>query len=115
MTLSYGRSYLAIPGPSVVPDRVLEVMHRASPNIYEGALVEMVPGLVADLKAVARSKGALAVYIGNGHAAWEAALANVLAPGDKVLALVSGAFGHGWAAIAARLGADVEVMDFGKQ
>ncbi len=114
MTLSYGRSYLAIPGPSVVPDRVLEVMHRASPNIYEGALVEMVPGLVEDLKAVARTTGEVAIYIGNGHAAWEASLANVLAPGDRVLVLVSGAFGMGWAGIAGRLGADVELMDFGK-
>ncbi len=115
MTLAYGRSYLAIPGPSVVPDRVLGAMHRASPNIYEGALVEMVPGLVDDLKAVARTSADLAIYIGNGHAAWEGALANVLAPGDKVLALVSGAFGLGWAEIARRLGADVEIMDFGRQ
>ncbi len=115
MTLFHGRTYLAIPGPSVVPDRVLEVMHRASPNIYEGALVDMVPGLVDDLKAVARTNADLAVYIGNGHAAWEASLANVLAPGDKVLVLASGAFAMGWAAIAERMGAQVEVLDFGKQ
>ncbi len=115
MTLSHGRTYLAIPGPSVVPDRVLAAMHRASPNIYEGPLVEMVPGLIADLKALARTKGDLAIYIGNGHAAWEASLANILAPGDRVLVLASGAFGQGWAAIAERLGARVEVMDFGLQ
>ncbi len=115
MTLSYGRSYLAIPGPTVVPDRVLAAMHRASPNIYEGPLVEMVPGLIADLKALARTRGDLAIYIGNGHAAWEASLANILSPGDRVLVLASGAFGQGWAAIAERLGARVEVMDFGLQ
>ncbi len=34
MSLSSGRSYVAIPGPSVMPDRVLAAMHRASPNIY---------------------------------------------------------------------------------
>ena len=33
MTLANGRPYLAIPGPSVMPDRVLNAMHRASPNI----------------------------------------------------------------------------------
>ncbi|HHC29188.1 MAG TPA: alanine--glyoxylate aminotransferase family protein, partial [Rhodobacterales bacterium] len=42
MTLSHGRPYLAIPGPSVMPDRVLAAMHRPAPNIYEGALVDMV-------------------------------------------------------------------------
>ncbi len=115
MSLSHGREYLAIPGPSVVPDRVLNAMHVPSPNIYEGALVEMLPGLVGDLKAVARTRANLAIYIGNGHAAWEAALANVLARGDRVLVLVNGVFGLGWAGIAERLGAQVEIMDFGRE
>ena len=39
MTLSRGRDILAIPGPSVVPDRVLAAMHRAATNIYEGELI----------------------------------------------------------------------------
>ena len=47
LTLSQGRPYLAIPGPSVVPDEVLRAMHRASPNIYEGALVDMTAGTIA--------------------------------------------------------------------
>ena len=115
MSLSHGRTYLAIPGPSVVPDRVLNAMHRASPNIYEGALVEMVPGLVEDLKAVARTRAHAAIYIGNGHAAWEAALANTVAPGARVLVLVSGLFGLGWAQVAENLGLRVELMDFGRQ
>lgn len=33
MSLARGRSYHAIPGPSVMPDRVLRAMHRAAPNI----------------------------------------------------------------------------------
>ena len=36
-----GRGYLAIPGPSVMPDAVLQAMHRPSPNIYDGELLEM--------------------------------------------------------------------------
>ena len=31
VNLSHGRPYLAIPGPSVVPDRVQRAMHRAAP------------------------------------------------------------------------------------
>ena len=115
MNLSSGREYLAIPGPSVIPDRVLRAMHRGAPNIYTGELFEMIPGIVRDLKAVARTEHDVAMYIGNGHAAWEAALANVLCRGDKVLALATGRFGKGWGECAARLGADVEVMDFGRR
>ena len=115
MTLSHGRHYLAIPGPSVVPDRILNAMHKPAPNIYEGAMVEMVPGLVDDLKKVARTDANAAIYIGNGHAAWEAALANVVDRGRKVLVLISGLFGQGWAEIARRLGAEIEVLDFGNR
>ena len=109
-----GREYLAIPGPSVMPDAVLRAMHRAAPNIYEGALVEMAAGIVPDLRAVARTSGHVAMYIGNGHAAWEAALANTIAPGDLVLVPATGRFGHGWADMAQGLGAETQIIDFGK-
>ncbi|PKP84359.1 MAG: aminotransferase, partial [Alphaproteobacteria bacterium HGW-Alphaproteobacteria-2] len=45
MSLSHGRPYLAIPGPSVIPDRVLAAMMRPAPNIYSGPLTEMMEGL----------------------------------------------------------------------
>jgi len=115
MTLSNGRPYLAIPGPSVVPDAVLREMHRAAPNIYEGELIAMMPGLTNDLKRVARTDKHVAIYISNGHGAWEAALSNVLSPGDKVLVPATGRFGHGWAEVAAGLGVKVDLEDFGKQ
>ncbi len=115
MTLAHGRTYLAIPGPSVVPDRVLNAMHQAAPNIYEGALPEMVDGLLPDLKAVARTDGHVAIYIANGHGAWEAAASNIVRRGDRVLVLVTGAFAAGWGAVFDRLGARTEVIDFGKR
>lgn len=113
MTLSRGRDLLAIPGPSIIPDRVLNAMHRAAPNIYEGELIAMTESVLADLRRVARTEGRVALYIGNGHAAWEAAIANLLAPGDGALFLVTGRFGLGWANTARRMGAEVEILDFG--
>ena len=110
-----GRSYLAIPGPSVMPDEVLRAMHRPAPNIYAGALVDMTASLVPDLKWVARTDGFVAMYIGNGHAAWEAALSNVVAAGETVLVPCTGRFGHGWADMATGLGLRPEILDFGKQ
>ncbi|MEM6759392.1 MAG: aminotransferase class V-fold PLP-dependent enzyme [Pseudomonadota bacterium] len=110
----FGRDYLAIPGPSVMPDAVLRAMHRGAPNIYEGELVEMTAGLVPSLKRVARTDGHVAMYIGNGHAAWEAALANTVAPGERVLVPATGRFGHGWAEMARGLGAEAQVVDFGR-
>ena len=114
-SLRQGRPYLAIPGPSVMPDRVLQAMHRPAPNIYAGELHDITRSLAPDLKRVARTDHHVAIYIGNGHAAWEAALANVLAPGDKVLVPATGRFGMGWADMAVGLGADPQILDFGRQ
>ncbi|WP_425090742.1 pyridoxal-phosphate-dependent aminotransferase family protein [Tropicimonas sp. S265A] len=113
MPLANGRHYLAIPGPSVMPDRVLQAMHRPAPNIYTGALVDLVESVVPDLNRVAKSSGRVAIYIGNGHAAWEASLANTLAPGDKALVLATGMFAKSWAAMAEALGVEAEILDFG--
>lgn len=109
-----GRTYLAIPGPSVVPDRVLNAMHRASPNIYEGEIVEITHGIVADLKRVAMTKHHVAIYIANGHGAWEAAFTNLFSRGDRALVAASGRFGIGWAETAQRMGVEVDLVDFGK-
>ncbi len=113
MTQHGGRDYLAIPGPSVMPDAVLRTMHRASPNIYEGELIDMVAGIIPDLKKVAGTAHHATIYIGNGHAAWEAALSNVVEEGDHVLGLYNGRFGFGWAEMAEGLGVTVESLDFG--
>lgn len=110
-----GQTYLAIPGPSVMPEAVLRAMHRSAPNIYEGELIELTAGVVRDLKTVAGTAHHAAIYIGNGHAAWEAALANVIAPGDRVLVPATGTFGHGWSDMASALGATCDVIDFGRR
>ena len=115
MTLAHGRSYLAIPGPSAMPDRVLRAMHRAAPNIYAGELHDMTASLFPDLRRVARTEHSVAIYIGNGHAAWEAALANVAGPGDAVLVLVTGRFGVGWGQMAEAMGIEVRTLSFGKK
>ncbi len=113
MSLSQGRPYLAIPGPSVLPDRILAAMQRPSPNIYAGALIDMVAGLWPDLRALAQTEGHVASYICNGHGAWEAVNSNLFSRGDKALVLATGVFGHGWANTARGLGVDVQVLEFG--
>ncbi len=114
MTLANGHPYLAIPGPSVIPDRVQRAMHRGSPNIYDGPLHDMVDTLWPDLKALAGTDGHLAAYIANGHGVWEAANANMFSRGDRALVLACGAFGFGWASHARGMGIDVEILDFGR-
>ena len=110
-----GRPYLAIPGPSVMPEEVLRAMHRTAPNIYAGEVVDVTDSLIPDLRRVARTEGHATIYIANGHGAWEASLANVVAPGDRVLVPATGRFGLGWAEIAQTLGVEVDLIDFGRR
>jgi alanine-glyoxylate transaminase / serine-glyoxylate transaminase / serine-pyruvate transaminase len=110
MNLNRGRALTSIPGPSVIPDRVLAAMHVAMPNIYEGALVEKSESVFRDLPKVARTKARVFIGISNGHGAWEMALTNTLRRGDKVLVLESGRFALGWGEQAKMLGCEVEVL-----
>lgn len=113
MSLAHGRPYLAIPGPSVMPDRVLQAMHRAAPNIYEGDIEVLAAGLVRDLKKVALTTQHLGIYITNGHGMWEAVNSNVFSRGETALVLGTGRFADGWADFARRMGIHVDVIDFG--
>lgn len=114
MSLANGRPYLAIPGPSTMPDRVLRAMHQGAPNIYEGPLVEMAETLWPDLRAVAGTTQNVAMYIANGHGVWEAANMNLFSRGDRALVLATGRFGLSWAESVRAMGVTVDVLDFGK-
>ncbi|HEV7345183.1 MAG TPA: aminotransferase class V-fold PLP-dependent enzyme [Devosia sp.] len=114
MPITTGRSYLAIPGPSVSPERVLNAMHRTAPNIYEGEIVDMTRAMMPDLRRVAMTAQHVAIYIANGHGAWEAANCNMFSRGDRALLAATGRFGHGWAEGLQRQGVGVDILDFGK-
>jgi len=113
MTLNFGRPQLSIPGPSIIPDKVLQAMHRPSPDIYKGELVDIAHSLDTDLRRVARTSGYPVIYICNGHGTWEAALANTCSRGDRVLVLFTGRFGMGWAEVAEDMGIEVDSLSFG--
>src|ERR1700687_6104593 len=108
MVVRAGREFLAIPGPTTMPDEVLRAMHRPALDIYSDQMVDMTDSLLRDLSGLFATKGRSYIYIANGHGAWEAVLTNVLSRGDKVLVLESGRFAIGWGNAAAAMGADVE-------
>src|SRR5690606_6129499 len=63
--------------------------------------------VTAGLKRVFETAGHVALLTGSGTAAMEAAVANMINPGDKVLVLVGGVFGGRWGKIARAFGAEV--------
>jgi alanine-glyoxylate transaminase/serine-glyoxylate transaminase/serine-pyruvate transaminase len=110
MVVRAGREFLAIPGPTTMPDEVLRAMHRPALDIYSDTMVELTDSLMRDLSRLFATKGRSYIYIANGHGAWEGALSNVLSRGDRILVLESGRFAVGWGNAAAAMGATVEVL-----
>ncbi len=54
-TLAAGPEIVAIPGPTIVPDRVLSAMHRAMPDIYAGELLTITDEIYDRLPGLART------------------------------------------------------------
>src|SRR5262249_60395270 len=104
MTVSRGRQFLSIPGPTNIPDAVLAAMHRPAIDIYAGDMVAVTHSLLTDLPKIFRTTGRTYIYAANGHGGWEAALTNVLSRGETVLVLESGLFALGWGDMARMMG-----------
>jgi len=106
------KAYLMVPGPTSVPERVLQATHRPVVN-HRGVLYEeMFSRITAGLKEIFRTNQDVLVFPAAGTGMLEAAVVNTLSPGDKVLAVSIGVFGDRFAEIASRFGADVEVLAF---
>ena len=111
MTLANGHRHLAIPGPTNMPDEVLNALHSPSVDIYGGSSEIASRSCLKDLKKVFGTKaGKVYIYACNGHGGWEAALTNTLSKGDRVLVLVSGLFPVVWGENASKLGIVVEEL-----
>ena len=110
MSVRAGREFLAIPGPTTVPDEVLRAMHRPAVDIYSGPLLALTDGLLRDVARVFNTTGRAYIYIANGHGAWEATVTNVLSKGDRILVLESGRFAINWGDSARRMGVEVEIL-----
>jgi alanine-glyoxylate transaminase/serine-glyoxylate transaminase/serine-pyruvate transaminase len=107
-----GRHFLFVPGPTNVPDRILRAMHHAMEDHRSSAFPALTRGIVADLPRVFRTeRGQPFVFPATGTGMWEAALANTLSPGDRVLAPRYGQFSHLFIDCAQRLGLRVDVLE----
>jgi alanine-glyoxylate transaminase/serine-glyoxylate transaminase/serine-pyruvate transaminase len=110
MSVAEGKRFLALPGPTNVPDAVLQAMNQPAQDIYAGPMIALTDSLLGDLKKIFRTRGRVYLYAANGHGGWEAAFTNVLSRGDKILVLESGRFALGWGEMAKFMGVEMEVL-----
>ena len=108
MSYRAGRHFLQIPGPTNVPDRVLRAMVQPTIDHRGPEFKALGCELLDGVREVFRTTRPVVIYPASGTGAWEAALVNVLSPGDRVLMFETGHFATLWKQIAERLGLDVE-------
>ena len=102
-----GRHFLQIPGPTNVPDRILEALSHPTIDHRGPAFAEMVRHILDRLKRVFQTSGPVIIYPSSATGAWEAALVNTLSPGNQVLGFETGHFAVRWANVARNLGLEV--------
>lgn len=107
-----GRQHLFIPGPTPVPPEVSAAMVRPLIGHRSTEFSTLQRSLVAQVKKVFQTKNDLFILTSSGTGAMEAAVAGSVRPGERVLALICGHFGHRFADIAERCGAQVERLEF---
>ena len=106
-----GRHFLQIPGPTNVPDRVLREIAQATIDHRGPEFADLGIEVLDRLRGVFRTRGPVVVFPSSGTGAAEAALANTLSPGDRILIFETGWFSHiAWRQVAERLGLIVEYV-----
>jgi alanine-glyoxylate transaminase/serine-glyoxylate transaminase/serine-pyruvate transaminase len=105
-----GRHFLQIPGPTNVPDRILQAIGRPTIDHRSPAFGELGLRAIQGLQWLLRCSGPVVIYPASGTGAWEAALTNTLSPGDAVLMFETGHFASLWRAMASRLGLKPEMI-----
>jgi aspartate aminotransferase-like enzyme len=103
---------LRIPGPTPCPPETLEELSRQMINHRGPEFAAMQTRIMERLKTFFRTQNEVFVVTGSGTSVMEAAIVNVLSPGDHVLAVSIGEFGERFAEIAVAFGAEVRKLDF---
>lgn len=105
-----GRHFLQIPGPSPVPDRILRAISLPTIDHRGPEFATLGMKVIGGLQQVFQTRHPVVVYPASGTGAWEAALVNVMSPGDSVLMFETGHFASLWQKMAQRLGLEPEFL-----
>jgi alanine-glyoxylate transaminase/serine-glyoxylate transaminase/serine-pyruvate transaminase len=105
-----GRHFLQIPGPTPIPDRVLNAMSRQMLDHRGPEFAEFGHKLLASVKTLFKTSNPVMIYPSSGTGAWESGLVNTLSPGDRILIVETGQFAVLWRNMAEKLGLKPDVI-----
>ena len=105
MTRIPGNRFLHSPGPTHIPDEVLNAMHRQPVDHGDPRLDQTIAAVERGIKGLLQTRHSdVHMFAASGHGAWEATIANLLAPGQTALIPGTGHFSESWAIQTEALG-----------
>jgi len=99
---------LRIPGPTPLPREVREALSRQMSNHRGAEMKVLVSALFDKLARYLETTHEIFLLTASGTGGLEAAVANLLSPGDRVLGVSAGVFGERFCSIASELGCDLK-------
>jgi aspartate aminotransferase-like enzyme len=98
---------LRIPGPAPLPERVVRAMSQPMIDHRGPEFASLLAEITEGAKAVFGTAGDVLLLTSSGTGGLESAIANLVSPGDTVVAAICGNFGERFADLAAAYGAEV--------
>src|SRR6185503_1480595 len=102
---------LFTPGPVEIPARVLAALAQEPPHHRTDVFRTVLRDVTERLRVLHGTAGEVFLLAASGTGAMEAAVVNLLAPGDRALAIGGGKFGERWASLLAAYGIARQTVD----
>ena len=100
-----GRRLLHSPGPTHVPDEVVNAMARQPTDLADPRVAQLIAACESGMQELLQTERAeLFFYAANGHGGWEAVISNLVAPCTSILVPGTGHFSDSWAEQVAAFG-----------
>jgi len=109
-TYKAGRHFLQVPGPTNIPDRVLQAMAFPAMDHRGPDFQNLSNSILKKVKLIFKSEDPVVIFPSAGTGAMEASLANTLSEGDKILMFETGHFATEWCQAARRYKLDVDFV-----
>ena len=98
---------LMIPGPTPVPEKVLQALSKHPIGHRSKEFQKLVESTTKNLQWLHQTQNEVLTITGSGTAAMEAGIINTLSKGDKVICGENGKFGERWVKVAKEFGLEV--------
>ena len=103
---------LRTPGPTPLPPEVREALSRDMINHRGSEFAEIITSCTRSLQEMFQTRNDLLILTTSGTGIMESAVVNMLSPGERVLVVSIGFFGHRFKEIAQAYGADVDLLAY---